>query len=732
MLTVTPNTGAASIDPGAAAVDPDTTSSCLEALLKVSRTIAGHQEFGALLNALAVFLHEVVEYDFLVLLLYDADTEVGWVYYPGSCEEQVSKVGAYPFVDGPSYWVWKNQEPAVKSIDDFDLEYPKIAPKRRSQNVQSTCTVPLTTIYRKLGALEFSSSKADAYSDPKVVRFMQLVAAQISTAVDNALVYARIKASEDSLARERDHLQTMLEVTNAAVSQLDLNEMIGKIAYQIERVLGAEFCGLVLHDLAENQLIWDVVHFPCGNGLIKQGRLASMSGPVVAQTFLTRAPCMLSLQEMEDLSAGNELMALLRREGIRSFCALPLIVRGTTIGVLAVGQFGRGIFSERDVQLLGEIARQVSMSVGNTLAYREIKQLRDTLSSEKLYLEEEIKAQYNFEEIIGRSATLCAVLKQVEMVADSDSSVLILGETGTGKELIARAIHNLSTRRNHTMVKVNCAAIPASLLESDLFGHERGAFTGAINQKIGRFELAHKGTIFLDEVGDIPFELQSKLLRALQEHEFERLGSTRPIRVDARIIAATNRNLKQMIAERQFRSDLYYRLNVFPIYVPPLRERQEDIPMLVCYFVEKYARKLSRDIKTIPAETMKVLQKMPWPGNIRELEHLIERAVVLSRGSVLQVPLEPQGNFLPLSFTEKPLVALSDSGTLAVAAPEGGTLEDIERNHILGVLREAKGIVGGPRGAAARLGLKRTTLLSKMKRLGIIREGLSPAFRSSS
>lgn len=722
---------AVSLDCAEASIDAGAASSCqLEALLNVSRTITGHQDFASLLDALSTLLHEVVEYDFLVLLLYDADMGEAWVYYPGSCEEQVSKAVTYPFIDGPSFGVWNTQQPAVKSIDDFDREYPKIAVKRRRQNVQSTCTVPLTTVHRRLGALEFASSKVDAYSDQKVVRFMQLIAAQVSTAVDNALIYDRVKASEDSLARERDHLQTLLDVTSTVVSKLDATELIYEIANQIKRVLGAEFCGLVLHDRSENQLVWEVVHFPHGSGLVQPARVASMSGPVVARTFLDRRTRMVSRQEMEALSDGNNLMALLRREGIRSFCALPLVVSDAVVGVLTVGQLGRDLFTDEDLQLLGEIARQVSMAVGNTLAYREIKQLRDKLNSEKLYLEEEIKAQYNFEEIIGRSGALRAVLKQVEMVADCDSSVLILGETGTGKELIARAIHNLSSRRNHTLVKLNCAAIPAGMLESDLFGHEKGAFTGAINQKIGRFELAHHGTIFLDEIGDIPLELQAKLLRVLQEHEFERLGSSRPIHCDARIIAATNRNLNQMITDRQFRSDLYYRLNVFPIFMPSLRERPEDIPMLVCYFAEKYARKLKRDIQTIPAETISMLQKMPWPGNIRELEHLIERAVIISRGPVLQVQLEPQGNFLPLSISETPLVALPDAAAPAVSAQAGGTLDDMERNHILSMLREAKGLVGGPSGAAARLGLKRTTLLSKMKRLGIVREGVSTAFRS--
>lgn len=704
----------------------------LEALLNLSRTITGQQEFGALLNALSVMLHEVVEYDFLVLFLYDANIEMAWVYYPGSCQEQITKTDQYPFIDGPSYWVWKNQCVAVKSIEDIDREYPKISTKRRSQNVKSSCTVPLTTVQRQLGALEFASSRPQAYSNPEDLRFIELVAAHVATAVDNALVYDRVRASEKKLAQERDHLRTLLEVTNAAASKLDTAELIKAISKQIERVLGAEFCGLVLHDLAENILRWEVVQAPDSQCPVRAGRLASMSGTVVARAFLQKTSRMVSRQEMETLSKGNALMRMLRECGLCAFCALPLVIRETVIGVLCVGHTGRDAFSEAEVRLLEEISRQVSMSVGNTLAYREIKALRDKLRSEKLYLEEEIKAQFNFEEIIGRSTKLRTVLHQVELVADSDSSVLIIGETGTGKELIARAIHNLSRRSRHTLVKVNCAAIPASLLESDLFGHEKGAFTGAVNKKIGRFELAHQGTIFLDEVGDLPLELQAKLLRVLQEHEFERLGNARPIHIDTRIIAATNRNLPQMVGERSFRSDLYYRLNVFPIYVPPLRERPEDIPLLVCSFAEKYARKLGRDIQTISPDTMTMLMQLPWPGNVRELEHLIERSVIISRGSVLQVPVEPPSNFFPVSATESPLVPLPAPGALTPAIPGGASLEDMERTHILSVLKEAKGVVGGPHGAAARLGLKRTTLLSKMKRLGIVRQGISPVFHTAS
>jgi formate hydrogenlyase transcriptional activator len=347
------------------------------------------------------------------------------------------------------------------------------------------------------------------------------------------------------------------------------------------------------------------------------------------------------------------------------------------------------------------------MAVENALAYREISALKARLQEENVYLQEEIRQQHNFKEIIGGSPALKQVLRQVETVASTDSTVLILGETGTGKELIARAIHNLSTRRERTLVKLNCAAIPTGLLESELFGHEKGAFTGAINQRLGRFELAHKGTLFLDEVGDIPLELQPKLLRVLQEQEFERLGSTRTQKVDVRLIAATNVNLEQLVADKQFRSDLYYRLNVFPIVIPPLRERREDIPVLTRWFTQKFASRMRKPIHSIPARTLSALADYHWPGNVRELENLIERAVILSPGPELQVAL--------------PELRASAVAAVAEVTNQSLNFEEAERAHILRVLCDTNWIIGGPRGAASRLGLNRSTLRSKMSKLGITR-----------
>ena len=397
-----------------------------------------------------------------------------------------------------------------------------------------------------------------------------------------------------------------------------------------------------------------------------------------------------------------------RPYGGRSVCELPLTSARRRLGTLVLASKQPSAYDAADVGFLQLVANQVALAVENALAFQEIEALKDQLSQEKAYLEEEVRTEHDFGEIIGESPALRRVLKQVETVAPTDSTVLIRGETGTGKELIARALHDLSPRCGRTFVKLNCAAIPTGLLESELFGHEKGAFTGAISQKVGRFELAHQGTLFLDEVGDIPPELQPKLLRVLQEQEFERLGGTRTIRVDVRLVAATNRDLAQMVADGRFREDLYYRLNVFPLVLPPLRERRDDIPRLVRHFTQRFARRMGRLIETIPSPVLESLVRYPWPGNVRELQNVIERAVILSPGPTLQVPL---GDLPP---------AAPPAPTPAAAAV---TLAEAEREHILGALHDTKWVLGGPKGAAVRLGMKRSTLQWKMKKLGLSRPG---------
>ena len=476
--------------------------------------------------------------------------------------------------------------------------------------------------------------------------------------------------------------------------------MLTAISASLRRVIHHEYTSLALFDPATNQMRVLAVDFPEGKGLIREAMIVPLETSMPGKAFRTRQPLVLDREGIRQFDALTSRMMLV--EGMRSVAVMPLITHDRVLGTISLASLRDGAFQQDEVDLLVQVAGQVAIAVENALAFQEIGELKNKLAQEKLYLEDEIRSELNFDEIVGDGPSLRAVLKQAETVAPTDSTVLITGETGTGKELIARAIHQLSPRRERTFVKVNCAAIPTGLLESELFGHERGAFTGAISQRIGRFELANGGTIFLDEVGDIPLELQPKLLRVLQEQEFERLGSTQTQRVDIRLVAATNRDLAAMVAAREFRSDLYYRLRVFPLLVPPLRERAGDIPALVRYFVEKYARRMNRKVETIPAETLELLVRYPWPGNIRELENLIERAVIVSPGPVLRVPV---------SELKSPSEQPGDTLTLRAA----------EREHILKALEATNWVLAGPRGAATRLGMKRTTLQSKMRKLGVQR-----------
>jgi formate hydrogenlyase transcriptional activator len=501
------------------------------------------------------------------------------------------------------------------------------------------------------------------------------------------------------LQRESDRLKLLLDMTNNLVSNLQPRDLLRAIAANIREGMRFDAVGVFLPDSERRQLSLLVLDFPEAKGTSKEGSVHPVEGTMLGRVFETGKPIVGATADLMRCEVGPGPQA----EGIESICALPLISRNRTLGVLALGCRVGDCFSPSDVNFLLRAAGQVAIAIENSLAYLEITELKDKLAQEKLYLEEEIRSEVDVEGIVGivgQSSALRQVLQLVETVAPSDSTVLLLGETGTGKELIARALHDRSRRKDRTLIKLNCAAIPTGLLESELFGHERGAFTGAVTQKIGRLELADQGTLFLDEVGDIPLELQPKLLRALQEREFERLGSARTQKVDVRLVAATHRDLQKMLKDGQFRSDLYYRLNVVPIRIPPLRERPEDIPLLVRYFAQKYARRMQKKIETIPAASLRKLARWHWPGNVRELENLVERAVVLS-------PTDR----LAISVPE-----LTDEG---MSAPPARIEKFDEQDKILRILRESKGRVGGADGAAARLGLKRTTLISRMKRLGI-------------
>ena len=508
------------------------------------------------------------------------------------------------------------------------------------------------------------------------------------------------QAATEALAHERDRLRLLLDVNNAIVSTLDMPDVFAAISAFCRDVVHHEYTSLALLEKETKTLRLFALDFPGGQGHVKEDMVIAISDPPASLAIERREPAMFDVALLEQSPA--EICKLMLAENLQSGICFPLATRNGVLGTLNVASFRADAFSDEDLVLLAQVAGQVAIAIENVLAYCENAELKNKLAEEKLYLEDEIRTAFHFEEIVGDSPALKEVLAQVETVAPTASTVLLLGETGTGKERIARAIHSLSPRKENSFVKINCSAIPAGLLESELFGHEKGAFTGAIAQRLGRFELAHRGTIFLDEIGDVPLELQPKLLRVLQEQEFERLGGTRSIRVDVRVVAATNRDLSAMVAERQFRSDLFYRLNVFPIVMPPLRERTEDIPALVRYFARNYSRHMKKKIESIPTEAMEALVRYPWPGNIRELENYVERAVILSPGSVLR-----------LNTSE--LAAAPDPGA------RGGvsTLAEAERQHILRALEESHWVIGGPSGAARRLGLKRTTLQSRMAKLFI-------------
>jgi len=526
---------------------------------------------------------------------------------------------------------------------------------------------------------------------------------------DSSPLIRQHQALEQELTRERDRLRLVLEVNNAVASNLELRELLNSISVCLHRVIHHDAAALTLYDEESGKLrLFALDKTRMVAAPFEEGFLIPVDDNPTGLAYTTRAPVLVDHIDFKKFS--SPLVQRAFAGGIRSGCTVPLISHDKVLGVLSVVSTRESAFTQEDAELLSQVGKQIAIAVENALAFREIESLKNKLADEKLYLEEEIQTAYNFEQIIGQSTGLKQVLRHVETAAPTDSTILVLGETGTGKELIARAIHGLSARRERTMVKLNCSAIPTGLLESELFGHEKGAFTGAIAQRIGRFELAHRGSLFLDEVGDIPLELQPKLLRVLQEQEFERLGSAKTIRVDVRLIAATNCDLPQMVAEKKFRSDLYYRLNVFPITIPPLRERAEDIPLLVRFFAQTFARRMRKRIETVTAESVSALTSYSWPGNIRELQNFIERAVILSKGPVLDIPL---------SEIQAPAKAPTTNG--APQEPAAATLEDAEREHILRVLRETDWVIGGASGAAARLGLKRTTLQSRMRKLGINR-----------
>ncbi len=679
------------------AIQPERYTHRYEALLRASKALAICSDCHTAADVLNKELSEAIPLDYLHLIAFENMTNrVAWhLLHANGKRQDVPRPDA--FLEGtPVAWVHESQRALVTPDWQRETRFPKHGEFLNELGIASTVSLPLARGQRRLGVLSVGSSRPFAYPDGEV-RFLGLVADQIALAIDAAVNF-------HSSERLQDRLKLILELTNQVVSNLELRELLHAISASVRRVMACDAAAVMLPDEEGKHLRVHALDYPDSRGIFTEGALVPIEGTMPGDAFQIGKPIVVNRLDPETIPA--EMYHKAKGEGLNSFCDLPLISRKRLLGVLAVARREENTFDEDQVNFLTQVANQVAIAIENAIVYGEIAELKDKLAQEKLYLEDEIRGEMDFEGIVGQSSGLRHVLSLVETVAPSDSTVLLLGETGTGKELIARAIHDRSRRKDRTLVKLNCAAIPTGLLESELFGHERGAFTGAISQKIGRLELADHGTLFLDEVGDIPIDIQPKLLRALQEREFERLGSPRTKKVDVRLVAATNRNLEKMIDSREFRSDLYYRLNVFPIRIPPLRERPEDIPLLVRYFTQKYARRMEKQIESIPAAAMKKLSASRWPGNIRELENFIERSVILTHGPALQVPIGELTN-----------------NTNAPAA--SGPSDASERERILRILKETKGRVAGADGAAARMGIKRTTLISRMKKLGIQPRALS-------
>ncbi len=670
------------------------------ALLEIAQIVASHHTLEELFRDLAPLLRSTLRFQFLTLMLRDEVRDVMRMHaLEGTGLRRVQPGDEFSMAESGSAWVWRNQKPFV--VEDAEKESrsdPRIN-LMRGYGIRSSLGLPLTTPRRKLGAFNLGSMEPGTYG-PEEIEFAQQVANQIAVAVENALNYREARALQEQVTRERDRLKLLLDVNNAVVSNLSLAELFRAIPASVRAAMQCDAACLSLPDARGETLRIHGLDFPDGRGYLQEEMVLPVEGSSPGAALGAGRPVIFAAPPV---AIHREAARINAQEGFQSGCFVPLARENRKLGVLHLLDRRPGAFSEADGEFLEQVGNQVAIALENALRYREINEMRTRLAEERSYLRNEIRTEQEFEEILGESPGLRQALMQAETVAPTNSTVLVLGETGTGKELVARAIHHLSGRREHIFAKMNCAAIPAGLLESELFGHERGAFTGAVGQKPGRFELANLGTLFLDEVGDIPIELQPKLLRVLQEQAFERLGGTRSIHVDVRLIAATNRDLGRMVEDRDFRADLFYRLNVFPIRIPPLRQRKQDIPILVRHFTAKYAKSLNKRITTIPQEVVDALVAYDWPGNIRELQNFIERAVILSRGTEL-TPL--------LAELEAPRIGRPRNG-------EPATLEQAEREHIVTALRATDWTLGGREGAAARLGIPRTTLIYKMRRLGI-------------
>jgi formate hydrogenlyase transcriptional activator len=670
-----------------------------EALIRIANSVRAQKNPDDLFQILVDELRNVVPFD-AIAQFDESANKIRW-HLCSACHQPKEKSDEISREETLAEYVFREQRIVSLGTLEGERRFPRSVELLRQAGLQSVCALPLTTAHRRLGSVLIASVRPNAYSEDQV-RFCGLVADQIALAIDDARNF-------QARSRVQKRLELLLDLTNRVVSSLNLRDVLREVSAQIRRVMECDGVGVALPSPEDGKLRIYALDFPGAPAPIQEGFEPPERDESPMRVFRTGAPLLLMREELRDSPVHVDVDAVVH---------LPLKGRDGIAGVLSLGK-RQGGFDPEDIPFLTQIAHQVAIAIENARTFGEVSEQKNKLTQEKLYLEDEIRSELNFEEIVGRSGALRKVLEQIETVAPTDSTVLIYGETGSGKELIARAVHNLSGRKANAFVKLNCAAIPTGLLESELFGHERGAFTGAISQRVGRFELANRGTMFLDEIGEIPIELQPKLLRVLQEREFERLGSTRTLRTDARLIAATNRNLEALVNEQKFRSDLYYRLNVFPVHVPALRERPEDIPLLVRHFVQQFSRPLGKVIDAVDSNTMSALARYPWPGNIRELQNVIERAVILTRGPILNVPTQDlrAANKAPADPAGPP-----PNGGGAPASSNRNireALEEAERQQILAALERANWVVAGAEGAAARLGMKRSTLQSRIQKLGI-------------
>lgn len=681
-----------------------------ESLVGVSNVIGTHRDPKELFSALARELHRVVTFHYVGVFIHDQTSNTFHDHFvDAETEAVVPRDPDLVMEDTDAWWVYHNQQPMVTSLEASLAPSCKFQELLKKYGILCVCTLPLTTAHSKVGTLTFAS-KAPGFYTAEEVRFLSVVTEQIALAFDNALHFDAALASQQQLLKKNERLELLLELTNYVVANLEFRDLLRAVVASTRRVMGCDGVGITLPDTDNAHLRIYALDFPASDGSFHEESLVPIDEDLSGEVFRSGKLWCGSVQEARRLGMKDTSQA-----EVGKVCILPLVSRDRVLGTFGVVKYQDNAFSSEDIEFLTQIANQVAIAVENACAFGQIRELRDKLAQEKLYLEDEIRSEMNFAQIVGKSASLRRALKQVETVAPTESTVLIYGDTGTGKELIARAIHDLSPRRSKPFVKLNCAAIPTGLLESELFGHEKGAFTGAIAQRIGRFEVANGGTIFLDEIGEVPLELQTKLLRVLQEREFERLGSSRTLRTDARLIAATNRDLEAMVSEQKFRSDLFFRLNVFPVHVPPLRERQGDIPLLVRHFTQQFSRRMNKVIETIPSAAMDALSRYHWPGNIRELQNVIERAVIISTGPVLSVDVTD------LKFPKAGISVEQVTSPKSTNGALRALLQETERQQILKALKECNWVVAGPHGAAAHLAMKRSTLQLRIHKLGIAR-----------